>query len=103
MGGDKDARLKKVGDPYYNKPLEYAMAIYSYYLCFKCKKPYFGGRKDCERLREEAQNNQKFKPEELMCPDCVDIHLGIDTNINNCKIHGKEFIEWKCKFCCSIA
>merc|ERR1712196_452167 len=38
-----------------------------------------------------------------MCPDCVDIHLGIDTNINKCKIHGRDYIEWKCKYCCSIA
>ena len=38
-----------------------------------------------------------------MCPECVDIHLGIDININKCKTHGKDFIEWKCKFCCSVA
>ena len=25
------------------------MAIYSYYMCFKCKNPYYGGLKDCER------------------------------------------------------
>ena len=29
------------------------MAIYSYYMCFKCKTPYFGGLKDCERAIEE--------------------------------------------------
>ena len=36
-----------------NKPLEYAMEIYSYYMCFKCNKPYFGGLKDCERALNE--------------------------------------------------
>lgn len=29
------------------------MAIYSYYMCFKCKEPYYGGLKDCERAIEE--------------------------------------------------
>ena len=46
-----DKRLKTVGDPYYKKPMEYAMAIYSYYMCFKCNKTYFGGVKSCEQLR----------------------------------------------------
>ena len=40
---DKDPRLSNPSDAYYNKPTEYAIAIYSYYMCFKCKDPYFGG------------------------------------------------------------
>ena len=38
------------------------MAIYSYYLCFKCKNPYYGGLKDCERAIEEMQAGE-FKKE----------------------------------------
>lgn len=34
---EKDERLTRPGDPFYNKPVEYAIAIYSYYECFKCK------------------------------------------------------------------
>ena len=31
------------------KPLvEFYMYKMAYYTCFKCKKPYFGGMKDCE-------------------------------------------------------
>jgi hypothetical protein len=41
--------------------------------------------------------NKEFKPEELVCANCCDIP------IDNCPKHGKEFIEFKCKFCCSIA
>jgi hypothetical protein len=41
--------------------------------------------------------NKEFKPEELICANCCDIP------IENCPKHGKEFIEFKCKFCCSIA
>ena len=45
-GLDKDVRLKKVGDPYYNDFEKYAMARLSFYTCYECKKPYFGGLKD---------------------------------------------------------
>ena len=52
----KDEKLTDPGSPYYNKPSEYAMAIYAYFLCFKCKKPYFGGRKNCADAMNEPQN-----------------------------------------------
>ena len=42
--------------PYYQKPNEYAMAIYAYFMCFKCKNPYFGGRKNCADAMNEPQN-----------------------------------------------
>ena len=44
----KDPRLKKPGDAFYNDLLGYAMKRLSYYQCFKCNDPYFGGMKDCE-------------------------------------------------------
>ena len=44
----KDPRLKKVGDPFYNDLLGFAMKRLSYYQCFKCNDPYYGGMKDCE-------------------------------------------------------
>ena len=50
-GREKDKRLNDENDPYFNKKQEYAMAIYSYYQCFKCKKAFFGGLKNCENLR----------------------------------------------------
>lgn len=27
--------------------IEDALEIFAFYQCFKCKKPYFGGKKDC--------------------------------------------------------
>lgn len=73
------------------------MAIYAYFMCFKCKKPYFGGRKDCAAAMNEGANPADYKKEDLICANCCDIP------IENCKKHGKDFIEFKCKFCCSIA
>ena len=72
------------------------MAIYCYYMCFKCKKPYFGGAKDCNRAMENEK--MEFKPEELVCANCCDVE-----KVENCNKHGKDYIEFKCKFCCSLA
>ena len=44
----KDPRLKKPGDAFFNDLQGYAMKRLSYYQCYKCNEPYFGGMKDCE-------------------------------------------------------
>lgn len=80
---------------YFGKELDYAMAIYAYYECYKCKDTYFGGHKDCQQAMDEG--GKDFNPKELICANCCEIP------IENCGKHGKEFIEFKCKFCCSIA
>jgi len=45
---DKEPRLKKPGDPFFGDLEGYAMKRLSYYQCYKCNDPYFGGKKDCE-------------------------------------------------------
>ena len=97
-GLDKDKRLHDPKDRYYKKPQEYAMARLSYYMCFKCKDPYFGGLKACENVNE---GGGEYKPEELVCGKCAAV--SVKAGIRDCKTHGKEYIEFKCKFCCSVA
>jgi E3 ubiquitin-protein ligase MYCBP2 len=58
----KDEKLVNPSSLYYNKPLDYAIKIYSYYECFKCKSPYFGGLKDCMRGLEDEKNDG-WKPD----------------------------------------
>ena len=70
----------------------------SYYECFKCKVPYFGGMKRCEQVNEEAKD---YKPEELVCGKCSAVSVG--QGVKNCKKHGADYIEFKCKYCCNIA
>ena len=53
---EKDQKLTNKDSPYYNNPKAYAMAIYAYFMCFKCEKPYFGGRKNCAEVMNNAQN-----------------------------------------------
>ncbi|VDM94028.1 unnamed protein product [Onchocerca ochengi] len=79
---------------YYNNPNEYAMERYMYVLCFKCGKAYFGGESRCQ---QELDNSQ-YNPEELICGGCSDV-VGAQV----CGRHGVDFLEFKCRFCCSVA
>jgi len=66
-------------------------------MCFKCQKPYFGGMKDC---LIGANEKVAFNPEDLVCGVCVAETLG---GMANCEKHGSDYIEYKCRFCCSTA
>jgi hypothetical protein len=57
------------------------------------QKPYYGGRVQCE-VGDIVQH-----PSQLVCPTCVSQS---DTR-TTCRKHGREFIEYKCKFCCNTA
>ena len=95
-----DERLQNPNDVYYNKPQEYANHRCSFYQCYDCKKPYFGGLIDCEQEMNNAERNQS-KPEDLLCQDCVLKEVGAGKAV--CEIHGKAQIDWKCMYCCSTA
>jgi E3 ubiquitin-protein ligase MYCBP2 len=95
-GLDKAPEL--MAPPYNGDLKKFATFKCAFYLCFTCDKPYFGGMKDCIRAQEERQ---EFKPEDLVCGTCAAEKLGVGST--KCKTHGTEFIEFKCKFCCSIA
>ena len=95
---DKSERLSNPADIYYNNLQDWALFKLAYYQCFKCKIPYFGGMKDCIAAQAASQ---EFKPEELVCAKCSSKELGLGAA--NCEVHGTDFIEFKCKFCCSIS
>uniref|UniRef100_A0A1I7W188 RCR-type E3 ubiquitin transferase n=1 Tax=Loa loa TaxID=7209 RepID=A0A1I7W188_LOALO len=78
----------------HKKPDEYAMERYMYVLCFKCGKAYFGGESRCQ---QELDNSQ-YNPEELICGGCSDV-----VGAQICGRHGVDFLEFKCRFCCSVA
>ena len=46
----------------------------------------------------EENRKHKFDPSELVCSNCMP--ASFDTN---CKEHGKEYIEFKCRFCCTLS
>jgi len=95
-GLENDKRLLDKKDKYFKNPALYAMDRFAYYPCAKCKKPYFGGMRQCEEAGQ--QDEEKFNPDDLVCGSCVS-----GKNVLSCKIHQKDYIEFKCKFFCSVA
>ncbi|KAL9885814.1 MYC binding protein highwire isoform 2-T2 [Glossina fuscipes fuscipes] len=70
-----------------------AMDRYAYYVCFKCQKAYYGGEARCD-----VEIGEKFNPEELVCGGCSDV-----ARAQMCPKHGTDFLEYKCRYCCSVA
>jgi len=55
---------------FYQKPFDYAMWKYAYYVCYKCKKAYYGGEARCA---EQASASDDYDPTELVCPACANV------------------------------
>ena len=97
-GYDREGRVVTEGDIYFNDLTGFAMHNCSYYICYKCDEPYFGGMQDCGQA---MQTEDSMKREELMCGPCSTAELGFGKEM--CERHGNEFVDWKCMYCCSIA
>lgn len=82
------------GAKYYHDPTGYAMEKYAYYLCFKCDKAYYGGEAKCNEMIELPD---EYNPAELVCGACS------NSRAQSCLKHGNEFMEFKCRYCCSRA
>ncbi|EGC37039.1 hypothetical protein DICPUDRAFT_150438 [Dictyostelium purpureum] len=86
------AKCKEIEDKkskWYQDPDGYSMDRYVYYSCFKCKKFYFAGQARCD------EGGEGYNEEDLICGSC----RGSDGK--ECKIHGWDYLIWKCQFCCS--
>ncbi|XP_067640218.1 E3 ubiquitin-protein ligase highwire isoform X3 [Eurosta solidaginis] len=70
-----------------------AMDRYAYYVCFKCQKAYYGGEARCD-----VEVGEIFDPQELVCGGCSDV-----ARAQMCPKHGTDFLEYKCRYCCSVA
>ena len=98
---DKKQNDKEILIKFNKNRIDYAMKIYSFYICFKCKKPYYGGLNKCDDDDDDDDDDDKHivNPSNRLCNSCIPIK----NNIHNCLIHGNEYIQWKCQFCCSLA
>jgi len=94
-GLDNDPRLTDPNSSYHNNISQFAMDRLAFYPCSKCKNPYFGGMKACEEAGQ--QQDEKYQSNDLVCGSCAS-----GPNTKSCQLHGKKFITYKCKFCCSI-
>ena len=80
---------------FYQKPSEYSLDRYTYYLCFKCNEPYYGGEARC---LDAVIVSDEYDPSELVCGGCSNV-----TQAQICPKHGTDYLEFKCRYCCSIA
>lgn len=86
--------------PFFNDWPGFAFASCTFYECFKCKSPYFGGMDDCRRQMQEERYTLQ---ENLRCKECLSKELGFGLAKCDKKEHGDAFIDYKCRFCCNIA
>ncbi|XP_066542914.1 E3 ubiquitin-protein ligase MYCBP2 isoform X1 [Hoplias malabaricus] len=94
-GLHKSEAITTPGARFYNDPAGFAMNRYAYYVCYKCKKAYFGGEARCDA---EAGQGDDYDPSELICGACSDV-----SRAQMCSKHGTDFLEYKCRYCCSVA
>ncbi|KAM4795152.1 LOW QUALITY PROTEIN: E3 ubiquitin-protein ligase MYCBP2 [Rhinophrynus dorsalis] len=94
-GLHKSEAITTPGVRFYNDPASYALNRYAYYVCYKCKKAYFGGEARCDA---EAGQGDDYDPRELICGACSDV-----SRAQMCPKHGTDFLEYKCRYCCSVA
>ncbi len=85
------------GARYYGDPAGFALERYAYYVCAKCGRAYYGGEAACDADVGRADPDD-FNPEELVCGGCSDV-----SRAQMCAKHGTDYLEYKCRYCCSVA
>ncbi|KAL5012682.1 hypothetical protein ScPMuIL_011233 [Solemya velum] len=83
------------GSRFYKDPAGFAMDRYAYYVCYKCTKAYYGGEARCD---DQAGVGEDYDPTELVCGACSDV-----SRAQMCPKHGTDYLEYKCRYCCSVA
>eukprot|EP00741_Cyanophora_paradoxa_P009300 tig00000144_g9008.t1 len=98
-GMARDPALTDPASRFHNDRPAYALHRFSYYPCSLCKRPYFAGKANCEGAAQaevELMVDEE-KRKDLICGPCS------SNPADNCPKHGRDYIEYKCKFCCSVA
>ena len=80
-------------EPCIENPLDVideALQTFDFFQCFKCQHSFFGGKHRCAAALPEDTPK-----ENIVCGKCS------SRGQLDCTIHGVEFIQFKCMFCCS--
>lgn len=91
---DEDEVVTSKEGRFYNDPAGYALSIFSFYKCFYCASPYFGGKRRCEEGLPVDNEVSDFDPKSYICSTC-------STRV--CPLHGDQGMMFKCRFCCNVA
>lgn len=71
----------------------YDLKSYNSLSILLCSQAYYGGEARCD-----AELGGEFDPAELVCGACSDV-----SRAQMCPKHGTDFLEYKCRYCCSVA
>ncbi|GIL90953.1 hypothetical protein Vretimale_17097 [Volvox reticuliferus] len=101
----------KPGGRYDGRPADFGLEQLMFYKCSKCVKVYYGGQRACGAAAQEEKQpakengatatvdeNGAGNDQLLLCGECCALAAG-----TNCPHHGTSYIEWKCRYCCSLA
>lgn len=77
---------------YPNEKAEHVLGSYLHYVCGTCGEPYWGGNKDCAAM---MSGEADCDPKSLVCERC-------NTDFV-CPTHQREFVVYKCAYCCNPA
>jgi hypothetical protein len=99
-GREASTEITDPASPWHGNPGGYAMRLYAFLPCSRCGEPYFGGRRDeLAPLAGTGPGGALPHASELVCGVC-----SMQENaFTSCPKHGRDFIEHKCRFCCSVA
>ena len=94
--------------------LRFAADTFAFYMCYRCRSPYFGGKKECANMggppgagaqgtllpaahlipassptnhHGASRSGGAFNPKELVCGACS------NTSGQTCQVHGEEYME----------
>lgn len=106
--GCKNDPPLQAGGRYEGQLQKYALDRFAYYECSACLSAFYGGRRACEGLQADQEQNanpaqgdnvNRDAAKDLICPPCV----MKKTGVSGCPTHGAEYFEFKCRFCCGVA
>ena len=94
-------RVTSPDSEFYQKPMEFALHTFAFYYCSQCKKPLYGGHRDCDPgagAGAEAGAVNVRVESGRRCPGCQG-----SEGLGGCPLHGPDYSIFKCRFCCSPA
>lgn len=77
----------------YNELFETLLRLYFITWIILISQAYYGGEARCD-----AEIGEQYDPRELVCGACSDV-----ARAQMCPKHGTDFLEYKCRYCCSVA
>jgi hypothetical protein len=100
-GLEKDAKLTDPTSPYYGKPLDFAMASFAFYQCWKflqhkgpgvpkCNGYYYGGARNCANNADA----ESLPPDQFICFTCSDLKAIAKCNDPS----HLDSVLWKCRY-----